>query len=97
MGTYDMTDEEKRQFGFDWSDWLTTGEILASSTWTVSGSAATILTSSYGSTSSAVWLEGVTAGESVTIKNVVTTDTEFTSGEFRTGERSHCVKIVTTK
>lgn len=62
----------KKDFGLDWSDFLTTGETITLSTWEVP----TGLTKHDDSISSAVclvWISGGTAGQNYTITNSITT------------------------
>ena len=68
-------------YGFDWSDWLESGETVAESAWTV----ATGLTKDSdqrGDTSTKAWLSGGTAGATYVVANKITTS------DGRTDERS---------
>jgi len=69
---FDKDPEEKLSYGFDWSQWLDSGDTIASSLWTIpsgitqSGSANT-------TTSTSVLLAGGTLGSNYTCTNQITT------------------------
>jgi len=73
-------------YGFDWSDWLDTGETLSSATWTVP-SGITKDSQQLGDTSTKAWFSGGTAGESYTIACKVVTSAG------RTDERSFVIQM----
>lgn len=62
----------KLDYGFDWSDWLVSGETIAASTWTVPDGI-TEGAKQLDDNSTKIWLSGGTAGETYTITNKVTT------------------------
>lgn len=68
-------------FGFDWSEWLASGEIIASSVWTLDAGIATS-EDSYGDTTTVVWISGGLTGFTYTVTNTITTTDD------RTDERS---------
>ena len=73
-------------YGFDWSDWLGSGETIAVSEWTV----ATGLTEDSdqrGDTSTKVWLSGGTVGETYAVANKIMTS------DSRTDERTFEVVV----
>lgn len=59
-------------YQLDWSDWLATGESIASATVTVTG--ATLVSSSYTTTTVTAWIRGGTAGERARIQYRITTN-----------------------
>lgn len=73
-------------YGFDWSDWLATGETISTSTWTVE-SGITKDSDSKTSTITSIWLSGGTAGERYRISNLIVTSAS------RTDERSFIVVV----
>jgi hypothetical protein len=73
-------------YGIDWSEWLTTGETLTVSTWTVP-SGITKDSDQRADTSTKIWLSGGTAGESYTIANKIETS------DNRTDERSFEIMV----
>lgn len=68
-------------YGIDWSDWLASGEIISTSTWTVP-TGITKDSDSKGDESTIVWLSGGTAGMAYEITNKITTS------DSRTVERT---------
>jgi len=85
--TYLKDPDAKLDFGFNWSDWLATGETISTSEWDVetgitedSDSKTTIKTS--------VWLSGGTAGTTYEITNKVVTS------QSRTDERTLSIRVV---
>lgn len=73
-------------YGFDWSDWLATGETISTSTWTVE-SGITKDSDSKTATITSIWLSGGTAGERYRISNKIVTNAS------RTDERSFVVSV----
>jgi hypothetical protein len=63
--TYDFT--------FDWSPWLTTGDIITASTWAVDSGLTQPYASSFTDTETHIWLTGGTEGTSYRVTNHVTT------------------------
>ena len=72
-------------YGFDWSEWLGTDTITASS-WAVPAGL-TEVADGNSTTTTVVWLSGGTAGASYTCTNTITTS------EGRTDERSLVVMV----
>lgn len=68
-------------YGFDWSDWLQTGEVISASTWTVD-TGITEDSDEMSTSITKIWLSGGTVGETYTISNKIVTD------QNRTDERS---------
>ena len=60
-------------YGFDWSDWLATGEAISVSTWTVPTGITKDSDASADSTTT-IWLSGGTDGTTYTLTNHITTD-----------------------
>ena len=80
------------QFGVDWdgSDpgpWLESGEIITASSWTADDGI-TIEDDTFGDSSTSVVVSGGTAGKCYKLTNAITTDTELSSGVFRTDQRT---------
>ena len=61
-------------YGFDWSDWLASGEVISASIWAVE-TGITKDSDTFDDTTTKIWLSGGTAGETYTVANKVTTDT----------------------
>ena len=76
----------KLDYGFDWSDWLESGETISASVWTVPAGISEE-SSQRGDTLTKIWLSSGTAGETYTIANKVTTS------EDRIDERSFDVIV----
>ena len=73
-------------YGFDWSDWLASGETLTASTWTVPAGISEGA-NQRDDTSVLIWLSGGTVGESYLIScKIVTSDS-------RTDERSFTIIV----
>lgn len=72
----------------DWSDWLATGEEIASSSW-VNPDGFTVNTSSNTTTVAVVWLSGGVAGRTYRMTNRITTD----STPARTDDRTITIKV----
>ncbi len=70
-------------FGFDWSEWLDTGETISSSAWTVP-SGITEDSTSNTTTTTTIWLSGGTAGEPYDLVNRVTTSSGRTDDRTMT-------------
>ena len=68
-------------YGIDWSTWLSSGETISTSTWTVP-TGKTEDSDSKGDTSTLIWLSGGTAGTTYELTNKITTS------DNRTVERS---------
>jgi hypothetical protein len=58
-------------YQLDWSSWLTDGEVIANSTWTVSG--ADQVTASFSDTRATIWLRNPT-GKIISATNKITTN-----------------------
>lgn len=74
-------------FGFDWSDWLATGETISTSEWTVEDGI-TKDSDTNDTTKSTIWLSGGTAGITYELTNTITTSAS------RTDERSMKIRVV---
>lgn len=59
-------------FGFDWSDWLDSGETIEASSWSVP-SGLTNVGDSFSTTQTKIWLSGGTAGTEYTVTNTIET------------------------
>ena len=59
-------------YGFDWSEWLSTGETLSSATWTVP-SGITQVSDLITTDDSVIWLSGGTAGTNYYVACKITT------------------------
>lgn len=60
-------------YGFDWSDWLATGETIASSSWTIPAGL-TNESDAFTDTTTAVFISGGVVDEVYTITNTITTN-----------------------
>jgi len=81
MPTYRKNSSDVIDFGFDWSDWLASGETISSSTWSVP-SGLTEDSSDNSTTQTSVWLSGGTAGSKYTISNTIVTSAERTKVRY---------------
>jgi hypothetical protein len=70
----------------DWSDWLTSGDTINASTWTIPEGITKDSDTKDGD-SATVWLSGGTDGEEYTVTNKITTN------GGRTGEYSFLVRV----
>jgi hypothetical protein len=73
-------------YGFNWSDWLQTGETIASAVWTVSSGITKTSQEESGSIA-IIWLSGGTDGESYDVSCKITTS------DGRTDERTMTIRI----
>jgi hypothetical protein len=74
-------------FGFDWSNWLATGETISDSSWTLIPATGLIQhTDTYSNTIATVWLKEIVAGATHRITNSITTS------DARKEDRSFYVK-----
>jgi len=86
LQTFKKDPDAVLDFGFDWSDWLASGETLTASTWTVPAGISEGANQRDG-TSVLIWLSAGTAGESYLIScKIVTSDD-------RTDERSLTIMV----
>lgn len=77
----DISDEFRKNpgdvldYSFDWSQWLTNGDTIASSTMTVTSTATdiTLASSTFSATYATVWVSGGTIPNYYTITNTITT------------------------
>jgi len=70
--TFRKDPHAKLDYGFDWSDWLATGETISTSEWAVP-TGITQESTEKGDTSTKIWLSGGTVGETYIIANKVIT------------------------
>jgi len=74
-------------YTLDWSQWLMSGDALASSTWTTTAGLTVDSDRLDADNTTTVWLSGGTAGRSYTVTNRITTD------DGRTDDRSIVVYV----
>lgn len=74
-------------YGFDWSEWLATGDTISSSDWTVPAGL-TEVSASNTTTTATVFLSGGTAGSSYDVVNRITT------ANGRTDDRTITIRVV---
>lgn len=86
MSIFVKDPEAVLDYGFDWSDWLATGETIVTSTWAVA-TGLTKTTDSNSTEATTIWLTGGTVGASYVITNHITTS------EGRADDRSHTIKV----
>jgi hypothetical protein len=86
--TYTKDPSAVLDYGFDWSDWLTSagGDTISTSTWTAT-TGITIASSSIASGVTIAWLSGGTAGSDYTLTNRIVT------AGARTDERSMTIIV----
>jgi hypothetical protein len=85
------TPDEVLEYGWTWSDWLSS-ETIATSTWTAS-SGITIDSDSNTTTGTVVWLSGGNLGRTYTVVNKIVTS----SSPARTAERAFLLTITATR
>jgi len=86
MTTYIKDPQSVLDYGFDWSDWLDTGDTVSTSTWNVPTGITEDSDSNTGTTTT-VWLSGGTVGKKYKITNRMVT------ADGRTVDRSFYVRI----
>ena len=86
MTTYIKDPQSVLDYGFDWSDWLDTGDTVSTSTWTVP-TGITEDSETETSTATTIWLSGGTVGKKYKITNRMVT------ANGRTVDRSFYVKV----
>lgn len=86
MSIYVKDPDAVLDYGFDWSDWLATGEVITTSTWSVT-TGLTKDSDSSNDTATTIWVNGGTAGLSYTITNHIITSAG------RADDRSHTIKV----
>jgi hypothetical protein len=86
MSNYLKDPDAKLDYGFDWSDWLASGETIITSTWAVP-LGLTKVSDSFSTTATTVWVTDGTVGEAHVITNHITTSAG------REDDRSHTLKI----
>lgn len=79
-------------FRHDWTDWLTGGETIATSTWSVSPAGLTVDSDSATGTTATVYVSGGTAGKVYRLTNRITTN----ANPARTDERTVVVRVENT-
>lgn len=70
--TFRKDPEATLDYGFDWSEWLMSGEIIQISNWTVP-IGITANETALGDSTTKIWLSGGAVGETYVIANKVTT------------------------
>jgi len=67
-------------FTHDWSDWLTAGELIATSTWAVVPTGELVIDSETETTTTAtVWVSGMVKGHRYELTNEIVTDADRTA------------------
>ena len=82
--------DEVLDYSFDWSEWLSDGDIIVNSMWIVDGTDLDLSSDqlpSYDDTSTTVWLEGGTLGANYHLTNRITTADE------RIADRTVLIKV----
>ena len=72
--TFQKDKDATLDYGFDWTGWLSSGEIIVAYTITLSASTLTKVTDSATSGSVIVWLSGGTSGSRYGVSCKITTD-----------------------
>jgi hypothetical protein len=78
--------DAKLDYGFDWTDWLTSGEVISTSDWIIA-SGLTEISDSHSNTVTSVWVSGGTINTDYVITNHITTSMG------REDDRSHTIKV----
>lgn len=74
-------------YGWDWSVWLPSGDVLVASTW-VADSGLTVTLSAFDGGTAVVWLSGGTVGKTYKVVNHIITS------EGRQDDRTILIKVV---
>jgi hypothetical protein len=72
MVSFLKTPNAMLDYGFNWTSWLTSGEVIASSVWTVT-SGLTVVSSSNTDTQTTIWISGGVAFSNYSLVNKITT------------------------
>ncbi len=88
MANFIKTPTSKLDFAVDWSDWLSSGETIASSTWT-SPDNLVIETTSYADTQTIIWVSGGAINKVYRLVNTITTS----NTPVRTDQRTLTIKV----
>ena len=86
MKTFIKDPDAKLDYQWDWSDWLDSGDEIASAVFTVP-SGLTNVSNSKTTTTATIWLSGGTAGETYEIA------CEITTAQTRIDERTVCIRV----
>lgn len=73
MAWFYLDPQAKLDFGHDWTVWLTPGDVIADSTWSITPTGPTLDNSTHGNTSTTIWVSGGTIGVSYLLVNHITT------------------------
>lgn len=90
MRVFKKSSTAELDYSFDWTEWLSAGETISTSTWTVPSDLTNEATTNTGQVA-VIWLSGGTYGETYTVTNVVTTN----SSPARVDTRSIQIQIDT--
>jgi hypothetical protein len=71
MPIYTKDPGATKDYSFDWSDWLQTGETISTSSWSVT-SGITQVSESETTTTTTIWLSGGAAGQRYLCTNTIT-------------------------
>ena len=74
-------------YEIDWSDWLTDGETILTSTWSIDSSDLAKKVATHDGTTTTIWLTGGTEGTAVRVENHVVTS------EDREDDRSFVIQL----
>ena len=91
MATFKKADQEILIYGFNWADWLSTGDTLQSSTWVVPAGL-TNEGEQVSSDTTTIKIGGGTIGETYEVVNEITTTTTD-----ETSERTFKVRVISDK
>ncbi len=85
--TFKKDPDSKLDYGFDWSEWLTEGDTINSSDWTVD-TGITKSNPTNSTTGTAVWIDGGTVGTTYRVTNSIVTS------QGREADRSFYIRVV---
>ena len=88
MANFIKDPQSKLDYSVDWSDWLASGEEIATSTWQ-SLDGLVIETSGFTGTFAVVWVSGGTAGTTYRLTNTMTTN----NSPARIDQRTITIKV----
>jgi hypothetical protein len=71
--TYSKDPDASLDYGFDWSEWLASGDTIATSTWISTPVGLTIYDTAFGDDATLCWISGGTDGTTYLVTNRITT------------------------
>lgn len=88
---WEKTDRGELDYLIDWTDWITSGEVIINAVWTVSDPALIIMNQEESDTVTTVWLDEGLPGVTYTVECTITTDS---TPENRKTSRSFLLTVL---